>query len=174
MEWFNSFQIQCVKWGTDLFCITGNRSAGQFQTNVPFVSLSIILELRGNQRSQSERRIKCHLFLMFHLQTKGTHWFVVFGVSHWQRRGKNYVSNNNNNKNPHWQCNSSKWNHSLIRLKLLMNHQKRRNKEASHQNVDTSTSEMPSNKLDSVNEQQKKTFNSMKIWYEMNKTKYVK
>lgn len=126
MERFNSFQIQCVKWGTDLFCITGNRSAGHFQTNVPFVAPSIIPALRGNQRSQPQRRIKYHLFLMFHLQTKGTHWFVCFGVSHWRRRGKNYVcDSNDNNRNPRWQCNSSKWNHSLIRLKLLMNPQKK-------------------------------------------------
>lgn len=31
MEWFNSFQIQRVKWRPDLFCITGNRSAGHLQ-----------------------------------------------------------------------------------------------------------------------------------------------
>lgn len=170
MEWFNSFQIQCVKWGTDLFRVTGNRSAGHFQTNVPVVSLSIILVLRGNQRSQPERRIKCHLFLMFHLQTKGTHWFVCFGVSHWQRRGKNYISNNN--KNPHWQCNSSNWNHSLTDLNCWWIPKKDEIKK--HQTGDRPTSEPPSNKMDSVNGQQKKTFNSMKIWWEMNKSKYVK
>lgn len=137
MEWFNSFQIQCVKWGTDLFCITGNRSAGHFQTNVPFVSPSIILVLRGKQRSQSERRIKRHLFLMFHLQTKRHplicgFWSVTLTTT-WQELSFR-------RQQQQQQQQKSTWTVKLVRLesqpnRLLMNLQKKKKDEIKRHHI---------------------------------------